>query len=135
MPGTERVREQLPQGLSSDYVEQRERRGWSLVAVEWERPASEVPTATLRRTEVPYGLQVSEDFLHLEENTLEVETMVKMGGSPSRITAILVSEVLGVLVTSVVLAGILTLLTAVSARRLCAPSSCRDTRVRRMPCV
>jgi len=78
MPGTERVREQLPQGISDDYIEERERRGWTLVAVEWQRPESEVAAATLRRTEVPYGLQVSEDFLHLEENPLEVETMVRM---------------------------------------------------------
>lgn len=42
----------------------------------------------------------------------EIETMVKIGGSPSRIAAILASEVLAVLAASVVPAGILTALTS-----------------------
>ena len=42
----------------------------------------------------------------------EIETMVKIGGAPSRIAAVLVVEVLVVLAASVVLAGALTLLTS-----------------------
>jgi len=56
-------------------VERRTNEGWTLVAVEWQRQAT--PRAgTLHSTEVPYGLQVSHDFLHLEENPLEVEAMI-----------------------------------------------------------
>ena len=51
-------------------------------------------------------------LLSLRIRRREIETMVKLGGSRSRIAAILVSEILAVLGTSVVLAGILTVLTS-----------------------
>jgi putative ABC transport system permease protein len=51
-------------------------------------------------------------MLSLRIRRREIETMVKIGGAPSRIAAVLVTEVLVVLATSVVLAGVLTLLTS-----------------------
>ncbi len=51
-------------------------------------------------------------LLSLRIRRSEIVTMVKLGGSRSRISAILVTEVLAVLATSVVLAGILTALSA-----------------------
>ncbi len=57
------------------------------------------------------GTAVLVFLLSLRIRRSEIETMVKIGGAPSRIAAILASEVLVVLATSVVLAGILTALT------------------------
>lgn len=74
---TERVREILKQALNAAYVEEKEKLGWRAVAVEWERPAGQ---AAERRvvTEVPYGLQIAQDCLHLEENPHEVEALTLM---------------------------------------------------------
>ena len=50
-----------------------------------------------------------------------METMIKIGGSQTRIAALLAAEILGVLVAGAVLAAVLTLLTswlAASATRL-----------------
>ena len=58
------------------------------------------------------GTAVLVFLLSLRIRRSEIETMVKIGGSRSRISALLVSEVLAVLATSVVLAGILTALTS-----------------------
>lgn len=58
------------------------------------------------------GTAVLVFLLSLRIRRREIETMVKIGGSPSRISAILASEVLIVLIASVVLAGLLTALTS-----------------------
>jgi len=58
------------------------------------------------------GTAVLVFLLSLRIRRSEIETMVKIGGSRSRISAVLVSEVLAVVATSVVLAGILTALTS-----------------------
>jgi hypothetical protein len=53
--------------------------GWKPVAIEWEREENEVGTEKGRlRHEVPYGLMVSEDCLHLEENPKEMEILKLM---------------------------------------------------------
>ena len=79
----ERIREPVSEAVGADKIAAREAQGWRLVALEWERPAGPFRAGgdrqpTLSRTEVPYGLQVSPDFLHLEENHLEVEAMILM---------------------------------------------------------
>lgn len=75
---SERVREPVSPGKLEQQIAEREEAGWSLVALEWQRPEVTRQGAVLQRTEVPYGLQVSRDFLHLEENPAEVEAMVVM---------------------------------------------------------
>lgn len=79
MSRLERLREVVAKGeLSEGYVRERRGQGWILAAVEWERPASpQAPTKELRqlRQEIPYGLQISADCLHLEENPLEKAAM------------------------------------------------------------
>lgn len=71
----ERVREPTTVDTHEELVRRRTENGWTLVALEWQRP-SELPSGTLQSVEVPYGLQVAQDFLHLEENPIEVEAMV-----------------------------------------------------------
>lgn len=71
----ERVREPVSVDSYEELIESRTRGGWTLVALEWQRPADR-PSGTLQSIEVPYGLQVAQDFLHLEENPVEVEAMV-----------------------------------------------------------
>ena len=76
MTKRERVRE-VPSGpLTPDYVSQKANDGWKLAAVEWEREVEE-PEGALSE-EVPYGLRVSADCTHLEENSAEKQALVLM---------------------------------------------------------
>ena len=75
MSRIERVREPAPESLTPEYVEERRRAGWKLVALEWERP-SELPAPEW--VEVPYGWRIASDCRHLEENADERDTLVAM---------------------------------------------------------
>jgi hypothetical protein len=82
MARIERLREAAKLPLELNYFTERAAAGWRLVALEWER---EVPGDALsavppqqRLTPVPYGLRVSDDCLHLEENPLEVQVLKLM---------------------------------------------------------
>src|ERR1017187_5647846 len=79
MSKLQRVRE-VPSGpLSQDYVSQKAKEGWKLTAVEWEREVEEpVGQPGPLTEEVPYGLRVSADCSHLEENASEKQTLVLM---------------------------------------------------------
>jgi hypothetical protein len=79
MSRLQRVRE-VPSGpLSQDYVSQKAKEGWRLTAVEWEREIDEpaMPPGPLTE-EVPYGLRVSADCSHLEENAGERQALIQM---------------------------------------------------------
>jgi hypothetical protein len=78
-PKFERIREVLRGPVTQDNLDRRADAGWRLVAVEWERPVdgADRPYGQLE-TEVPYGLQVAADCLHLEENPIEKESIVLM---------------------------------------------------------
>lgn len=83
MPRTERLREAAHSPLELDYFTTRAAAGWRLVALEWERElpgeAPDEDQAPARRlSPVPYGLRVSDDCLHLEENPLEMEVLKMM---------------------------------------------------------
>ena len=76
MSKLQRVRE-VPSGpLTPDYVSQKTKEGWKLTAVEWEREVDEAG-GTLTE-EVPYGLRVSPDCSHLEENAAEKQALIQM---------------------------------------------------------
>ena len=76
MAKLQRVRE-VPTGpLSQEYVNQKAKEGWKLTAVEWEREVEE-PAGALSE-EVPYGLRVSADCSHLEENAGEKQALILM---------------------------------------------------------
>jgi hypothetical protein len=79
MSKLQRVRE-VPSGpLSPDYVSQKAKEGWKLTAVEWEREVDEPPGQPgALNEEVPYGLKVSADCSHLEENPAEKQALVLM---------------------------------------------------------
>ena len=83
MSKRERVREVLSGPLAPEYLQQRAGQGWSLIGIslEWEREIeTDQPsegTVSLRE-EVPYGLRVAQDGLHLEEHAAERDTLVRM---------------------------------------------------------
>ena len=78
----ERLREAAKSPLELNYFTERAAAGWRLVALEWEREVSGDASADAPRhqrlTPVPYGLRVSDDCLHLEENPLEVQVLKLM---------------------------------------------------------
>jgi hypothetical protein len=76
MADTEREREVLTQPLTVEQIERRAAAGWRVHAIEWERGG---PAASDEgREEVPFGLRVSGDCRHLEEDPSEVEAMMIM---------------------------------------------------------
>jgi hypothetical protein len=75
----ERIREIVSAPPSREYLKERAEAGWKLVAVEWERevlPHPEEPQRSERKEEVPFGLQVSDDCLHLQENSSEKQVLM-----------------------------------------------------------
>ena len=79
MAKLERIREVLSKPLEPEYVMLRAEAGWKLVAVEWERELEE-PEEAPRQVgeEVPYGLRVGDDCLHLVENPAETKVLIQM---------------------------------------------------------
>jgi hypothetical protein len=79
MSKLQRVREVPPGPLSQEYVSQKAKEGWKLTAVEWEREVEEASAEPVALSEeVPYGLRVSPDCSHLEENATERQALVLM---------------------------------------------------------
>jgi len=79
MAKLERVREVMTKPLEPDYLNLRAEAGWKLVAVEWEREVPEVEKEDRHMgEEVPYGMRVSDDCLHLVENPAETQILIKM---------------------------------------------------------
>jgi hypothetical protein len=79
MSKLQRVREVPSAPLSQDYVSEKAKEGWKLTAVEWEREVEEPATQPGPLTEeVPYGLRVSADCSHLEENAPEKQALILM---------------------------------------------------------
>jgi hypothetical protein len=84
---TERFREEVPLFPSPELLKQREAAGWRPVAIEWEReittiPAPEAPSLQDPSApqaggpeEIPYGLRITTDCLHLEENPAETQVL------------------------------------------------------------
>lgn len=77
MKKMEWVRESVSGWPNAEYVKEREAAGWRIAAVEWER---EVEVQADERDsghseQIPYGMQVAADGLHLEENPVEMEIL------------------------------------------------------------
>ena len=81
MSDPNRVRE-TPSGLpTQSYLEERARDGWRLVALEWEREKDLAPAPSKPlRSEIPFGLRLSDDGQCLEENALEREALTVVLG-------------------------------------------------------
>jgi len=76
MSKLQRERE-VPSGpLSPEYLSQKASQGWKLTAIEWEREVED--SAQTLTEEVPYGLRVSADCSHLEENAAEKQALILM---------------------------------------------------------
>ena len=79
MAKTERLREAVRISPTLEYFAQRAQAGWKLVALEWQREVEgekEEPSTFLE--EVPYGLRVSDDGLHLQEDAFEKQVLIMM---------------------------------------------------------
>ena len=74
----ERIREAVTGPLNQTELQTRQAEGWKLVAVEWERERAEVAAAPEPEADVPFGLKVSGDCAHLEEDPDEREVLVAM---------------------------------------------------------
>ncbi len=75
MPKHERERDFMTSPPSGDYFTAKTAQGWRLVAVEWERGATQAP---LPVEDVPFGLRVASDCQRLEENPDEVQVLILM---------------------------------------------------------
>ena len=74
----ERKRDLLHGAIGAEYLESRMREGWRPFALEWVRQIEGEAVETAAREEVPFGLRVSGDCLHLEENPGEMEALTSM---------------------------------------------------------
>src|SRR5215472_12312903 len=79
MARVERIRESVAGTVDADHFRQKSEAGWKLVALEWQReiPGEEAESETLIQ-EIPYGLRVAGDCLHLEENPDEKSALMMM---------------------------------------------------------
>jgi hypothetical protein len=81
MAKIERTRESVEGSLDPEYLKLREKAGWRLVGVEWEREAETSTAAPERDTRVeepPFGVRVGGDCEHLEENPQEMQFLLSM---------------------------------------------------------
>jgi hypothetical protein len=79
MANLDRVRESVEGSLDPEYLKQRERAGWRLVALEWQREAEAgAPELAPRVEETPFGVRVAGDCEHLEENPQEMQFLLTM---------------------------------------------------------
>ena len=77
MAKIERVRETWSRPITAEYLAQQASFGWKLVSVVWEREIEADPNdPSGRQEDPPYGLRVSGDGVHLEENTAEIEVLL-----------------------------------------------------------
>jgi hypothetical protein len=77
MPKLERVRECVSGLPDSGYFAEKTRAGWSLVALEWERPAEQEQSPT-QLHEVPFGFRIAPDYVHLEDDPDEKRALTVM---------------------------------------------------------
>jgi hypothetical protein len=79
MAKLERVREVLSKPLEPEDIKLRAEAGWKLVAVEWEREIEEAERGPRQvGEEVPYGMRVGDDCMHLVENPAETQALIQM---------------------------------------------------------
>jgi hypothetical protein len=78
----ETIRDVVTGELTLDYFMRRSAEGWKLASVEWTRESetaqavSALPHVLTGWGDVPYGLQVAQDGVHLEENSLETTVLL-----------------------------------------------------------
>ena len=77
MAGQERIREAFASPPDPEYLRQRQAAGWRMAAVEWVRETEGGETTALQE-DLPYGLRVAGDCLHLEEDPVEKQALLLM---------------------------------------------------------
>ncbi len=79
MANRECFRQPISSPLDFEGLRQRLLEGWKPVAIEWERemPADEAVSPS-RTYQTPFGCQLAEDALGLEENRTEMEILLRM---------------------------------------------------------
>lgn len=81
MARIERWRESLHGPFGNQLMQERMKKGWKLVGLEWERPIEDRgPGGETETEEVPYGLRIAGDCQHLEENPAERAVLELMLG-------------------------------------------------------
>ena len=80
MKKIDRMREKVTILPTSMYLSKMHDAGWSLVALEWEREvestaAPEPQEVSGASEEIPFGLRISSDCHHLEDDPLEMQTL------------------------------------------------------------
>jgi Recombinase len=79
MAKIEHIREVLSRPFDEGHFRTKLKEGWKLVALEWQREVEgDAPRQALWIEEVPYGLRVADDCLHLQENPVERRTLELM---------------------------------------------------------
>ncbi len=74
----ERSREVFTEPPGQEYWSRKARDGWRLTAVEWERDSDSAGTGSAWVEEVPYGMKVGDDTVHLVEDAAEKEALILM---------------------------------------------------------
>ena len=80
--------ESMRESLSNptfEHLQERQRAGWRLTALEWQREVEEIETqpeapsakrqSQIDLSEIPFGTRIADDGLHLEENPSEMEVL------------------------------------------------------------
>ncbi len=75
MPKHERVRDFMTVAPPAEYFREKTAEGWKLVAVEWERGATQ---ASEPIEGIPFGLRVASDCRRLEESPDEMQILTMM---------------------------------------------------------
>ena len=78
MAKMERVREEVSAPPAADYWKRKTDAGWRLAAVEWIREASAEGGTSETREEIPYGVKIADDCVHLEAHPVEQEALLLM---------------------------------------------------------
>jgi len=79
MSNTERTRQVITGQFGPEEFEHKLAEGWKPVAIEWERGlATTTEPATKPAPEVPFGLRVSGDCAHLEDDPKEREILFQI---------------------------------------------------------
>src|SRR5579864_8731193 len=75
----ERIRESVSAPVDAEHIREKAASGWRLVALEWQREiqGEEAEPETVIQ-EIPYGLRVSHDCLHLEDDPDEKSALLMM---------------------------------------------------------
>jgi hypothetical protein len=79
MANIERTRQVISGQFGPEEFQRRLAEGWKPVAIEWEREVGvETAAQTIAAPEVPFGLRVSGDCAHLEEDPQEREVLFQI---------------------------------------------------------